>query len=186
MEHTEVREFLELAAVEPAGLDRLAAGDTSEAAAVASHLAGCLSCTGEFERLKRTSALLRSVIATEPAPELRERTLAFVKAVGRDRPLMPSAIFADAGAASEPTGQRPGLGGRLRLGRPALWVASLAAAVIVSVGGTSLVLGKARNDPLGRETGQLVQVVDWTAQVERAPDARQVALRSRDDPAAGE
>src|SRR5262245_64619409 len=41
MEHTEARELLELAAVEPDGFERLAAGDTAEAAALAGHLAGC-------------------------------------------------------------------------------------------------------------------------------------------------
>ena len=33
MEHREARELLELAAVEPTGLDRLAAGDTPDAGA---------------------------------------------------------------------------------------------------------------------------------------------------------
>ena len=41
IDHAEVRERLELAAVEPGELDRLAAGDTVDSAAIAGHLAGC-------------------------------------------------------------------------------------------------------------------------------------------------
>ena len=41
MDHDQVREQLELAAAEPGGLERLMAGDTAAARAVAAHLAGC-------------------------------------------------------------------------------------------------------------------------------------------------
>ncbi len=40
MDHEETREQLELAALEPGGLERLMAGDTPLAQAVAGHLAG--------------------------------------------------------------------------------------------------------------------------------------------------
>jgi hypothetical protein len=184
-EHGETLELLEVAAVEPAGLDRLAAGDTPEAIAVAGHLAGCPTCTAEFERLRRTAPLLRDVIATEPPPELRERTLAFVRAVGRDRSSIGGEPRTSTGAASArlPGSRSARLTPERR--RSVLWVAGLAAAVLLSVLGTSLVLNNSRNDRLGRDTGELVQVVDWTAEVERAPDARQVALGSKDQPAAG-
>ena len=46
MDHNEVRELLEDAAVEPGGLERLMAGDTPTAVLVAGHLAGCADCTG--------------------------------------------------------------------------------------------------------------------------------------------
>ena len=91
MNHTDVRELLELAAVESGGLDRIAAGDTREAAAVAGHLAGCPACLEELERLRRSSGIIREfvveeAIADEPAvvlpPELRERTLALIRQVG--------------------------------------------------------------------------------------------------------
>jgi len=85
IEHEEVREALELAAIEPGGLDRLIAGDTTEAALVAGHLAGCPACMAEFVRLRNTSIVIRDVLATEPPAELRERTLSFVRAVGRPR-----------------------------------------------------------------------------------------------------
>ena len=48
MDHDAVREQMELAAVEPDGLERLMAGDTPTAQAVAGHLAGCPACTEEL------------------------------------------------------------------------------------------------------------------------------------------
>ena len=56
MDHEGTREQLELAAVEPGGLERLMAGDTATAQAVAAHLAGCASCSDELVRLGRASA----------------------------------------------------------------------------------------------------------------------------------
>ncbi len=85
MDHEDVLERLELAAVEPDGLDRLMAGDTPTAAAVAGHLAGCPSCADELERLRRAVPLLRDVVRTTPSADLRERTLAFVRAEGVPR-----------------------------------------------------------------------------------------------------
>ena len=48
MEHAEALERIEIAAAEPDGLERLMAGDTPDAAAVAGHLAGCPSCASEL------------------------------------------------------------------------------------------------------------------------------------------
>ena len=53
MEHAEALERIEIAAAEPEGLDRLMAGDTPDAAAVAGHLAGCPSCADELVRIRR-------------------------------------------------------------------------------------------------------------------------------------
>ncbi|MEJ7749701.1 MAG: hypothetical protein WKF56_10385, partial [Candidatus Limnocylindrales bacterium] len=78
MDHDDVTEALELAAVEPGGLARLMAGDTPTAGAIAGHLAGCQPCSGELERLRRAAPLLRDVVRTSPPADLRERTLAFV------------------------------------------------------------------------------------------------------------
>ena len=85
MEHADALERIEIAAAEPDGLDRLMAGDTADAAAIAGHLAGCPACTAELARIRRTAAIARDVISTAPDPALRERTLAYVRAVGRDR-----------------------------------------------------------------------------------------------------
>ena len=85
MEHAEVLELIELAAIEPDGLERLAAGDTPEAALVAGHLAGCAACAAELASIARTSAVARDAILELPDPALRARTLAFVREVGVDR-----------------------------------------------------------------------------------------------------
>ena len=76
MEHADALERMEIAAAEPEGLDRLMAGDTAEAAAVAGHLAGCPACTAELAHIRRTAAIAREVISTAPDPALRARTLA--------------------------------------------------------------------------------------------------------------
>lgn len=101
MEHEDVRAALELAAVEPGGLDRLAAGDTNEASFLAGHLAGCPGCMDELTRLRRADMLLRPVLASTPTPELRARTLAYVRAVGRERNAVTGA---PAGASATATG----------------------------------------------------------------------------------
>src|SRR6476469_10385002 len=85
MDHDEVREQLQLAAVEPDGLDRLMAGDTPMAAVIAAHLAGGDACTTELERLRRGVPLIRDVVRTSPPADLRERTLAYVRAQGIQR-----------------------------------------------------------------------------------------------------
>ena len=85
MEHDEALERIEIAAAEPEGLERLMAGDTADAAAVAGHLAGCAACTAELARIRRTAAVAREVVRTQADPELRERTLAFVRAEGVPR-----------------------------------------------------------------------------------------------------
>lgn len=110
MNHADVRERMELATLEPHGLDRLMAGDTLEAAAVATHLAGCPACLEELGRLRRTAQLVRrglgadldvdlerlasdaadddSFDVPELPPALRERTLAYVREVGVRRPVV--------------------------------------------------------------------------------------------------
>ena len=99
MDHAEARELLEDAALEPAGLDRLEAGDSPEAAALAGHLVGCPECSDELERLRRSVRVLRMAFgavspdrsvgavagADAPPAELRERTLGYVRALGRVR-----------------------------------------------------------------------------------------------------
>lgn len=85
VDHADALEQIEIAAAEPGGLERLMAGDTTEAAFVAGHLAGCPECAAELLRIERAARLARAAIRDLPDPELRERTLAFVRAVGRDR-----------------------------------------------------------------------------------------------------
>lgn len=109
MNHAEVRERLEFAALEPDGLERLMAGDTMEAAAIATHLAGCPACLDELGRLERATALVRKALESDPVArldahavddavgtfeepvlpaDLRERTLDFVREHGVRRPVV--------------------------------------------------------------------------------------------------
>src|SRR4051794_38875072 len=104
MDHAEALERMEIAAAEPDGLERLMAGDTADAAAVAGHLAGCASCQAQLAAIRRTSVLARHVIEAQPDPELKERTLAFIREVGRDR----SGAAGAARPASEAGATKPG------------------------------------------------------------------------------
>jgi hypothetical protein len=85
MDHAEVLERIELAAAEPDGLARLVAGDTPASAAIAGHLAGCEACAAELSRTARVATLAREAIRELPEPNLRARTLAFVREVGVQR-----------------------------------------------------------------------------------------------------
>lgn len=146
MDHDEVREALELAAAEPAGIDRLMAGDTPTAASVAAHLVGCPACTEELGRLRRASALIADAVRAKAPPELRARTLAYVAEYGRvaaspapatvpsPAPLATGPIPS---VAPPPAGSPADAGRRMRrLG----WIAGMAAALVVAVVGTALVL----------------------------------------------
>jgi hypothetical protein len=175
MQHTDVREALELAAVEPSGIDRLMAGDTPEAAAVAGHLAGCLTCLEELTRLRRSETILREVIAIEPPSELRERTLAFVRELGVPRGDQKAGIAQSADGSIDLLA-RPAptdLGRRRRsLARPVAWLASIAVAIVLSVVATTMLLGGRADE----DAAALARVASWTVDIGREPDARQVIL----------
>jgi hypothetical protein len=165
MEHAETLEHIEIAAVEPGGLDRLMAGDTAISVAVAGHLAGCQACIDELSRIRRTSALARAAIRSQPDPALRDRTLAFVRTVGRDRgPRLPEAT------APVPVATR-------RRSRWS-WLAAAAAAVIgvglgFAAGTIALQDDLARQD---REVALLQETGEYAVAIAAQPDARQVAL----------
>lgn len=178
MEHDETREALELAAAEPGGLDRLMAGDTPKAAAIAGHLAGCEACAAELERLHRSVPLLRDVVRTTPPPDLRERTLAFVREHGLAR----GAAASDAPDSPTPGAPPPTLIVRTR--PTALpWVAAVAAAVVVSVAATSFLVGGRIDAQLAdqqRAIAGLQAVTAATLEITGAPDAERVALTAVD------
>lgn len=129
IDHADVRELLELAAVEPSGLERLSAGDTAEAAMVAGHLAGCASCAEEARRLATAGPILREVVGSIPPDALRARTLALVHDVGRSRgATVPAPVSrVPIGVAADPS-RRTRLR-RLHLG----WPVALAAAIVISL-----------------------------------------------------
>jgi len=191
MEHADALERIEIAAAEPLGLERLMAGDTPDAVAVAGHLAGCPSCVAELARVRRTAALAREVIASRPDPALRERTLDFVRAVGRDRTIgaadrVGATAGVPAGAAgfpAPPAGPLPARGRAVPrfpfggLPRPA-WAAAFAAAVIV-VGLVGFAAGGALRDQPSRQQAEIAvlsQATTTTLRIEAQPDARRVAL----------
>ena len=192
MDHAEARELLELGAVEPGGLDRLMAGDTPQAAALAGHLAGCPDCTAEMTRLREVAGIVRGVVRTTPPPDLRERTLALVREIGRDRgrpvaaaaaastATVPSAAAASASTISQLTDRR----GR----SPMAPLAVLAAAVVLAVVGTGIVVNAQKDAAIARLDAALKQqaeavtdlgtVTAWTLRVDGRPDARRIDLAS--------
>jgi len=167
--HDEVREQLDLAAVQPGGLDRLAAGDTPEAAALAGHLAGCPSCSAEADRLRIAAGLIREAVLESPSPELRDRTLQLVRAVGRPRGQPDSA----------PVGLASLTVVRRRSFRTFALTLGIAAAIVLSIAGTAAVVGN-RSDPAlatSQETSaELARVAAWTLRVGAEPDVKRVAL----------
>jgi len=199
MDHNEVRELLEDAAVEPGGLERLMAGDTPTAATVAGHLAGCADCTDELERLRRTVAFVRPAVRAVPPPELLDRTLAYVAALGRPRvhatagSPMGEAAGAAAGMSAQPVaiprpatippGSRSDTGSRGVVRRlPALRsLAALAAVLIVAVASTGLVVSAGR-DSVARDQAAEIEalgdVARWTFRIDAQPDVRRVTLAS--------
>jgi hypothetical protein len=184
MDHAEAREVLEVAAVEPGGLARLMAGDTPEAAALAGHLAGCDECTQEMARLRRVAGIVRGVVRTTPPPELREQTLAYVRAVGRQRSGATgtlAAASAGAGAVASPalgqvTTTAPASVREPATQRARRWrgLAAVAAVVALAAAGTGFayIQGQQQADA----ARDLATVTTWTVRVSAEPDARRVAL----------
>lgn len=167
MDHAEARELLELAAVEPGGLDRLMAGDTPEAAALAGHLAGCPDCTAVMTRLRRDAAVIAGVVRTTPPVALRERTLGYVRQVGRDRSAERVGTAPIAAATSD---RRRG---SLPFASRAAAIAALAAVVIAAVAATSSILTVRDQQQV---IAALSRVTTWSLRVEAEPDARRVEL----------
>lgn len=185
--HDEARELLEIAAVQPGGLDRLAAGDTAESAKLAGHLAGCPSCSAEAERLRTSAGLIREAILETPPPELRERTLALVRAVGRPRGVAELASASLAGSAAAPrltpvgdrttpAGARPA---RRRSLRTMALPLGLVAAIVLSVAGTAAIVANRPDSALeaSRETStELARLTNWMLRLGSEPDVERVAL----------
>lgn len=177
MTHDEALEALELAAVEPGGLDRLMAGDTAVAAAVAGHVAGCPTCAAELERLTAQVPLLRDVIRTTPPADLRARTLALVRERGVTRGTSPlAAVPVAVEPAPRPTPPRRGR-------RVLPWVATVAAAVVVSVVASTAFVSARLDDQLAARDAQIAQlsaVTGATLSITSEPDVQRVALSADD------
>ena len=184
MDHDEVLEQLELAAVEPDGLARLVAGDTAIAAAVAGHLAGCDACAGEFQRLGRAAPLLREVVRTTPPSDLRERTLAYVREHGEPRGVAASAAAA-AAAPAVAVAAAPAAPASVADAAPRRranllpWVATLAAAIALAVATTSFLAYQQQSQRLADQehaVADLVAVTNATLEIGAQPDVERVSL----------
>ncbi|HEX5829294.1 MAG TPA: hypothetical protein VFY23_17330 [Candidatus Limnocylindrales bacterium] len=200
MDHDEALERMEIAAAEPDGLDRLMAGDTADAAAVAGHLAGCPACAAELAAVRRTSAIAREVIRSAPDPALRERTLAFVRAGGvargtavggagttadgspADRPPVASPADAASPATTVVAVRADGIRRREPLNALRLAVAGLAAALVLAIGAGVVAVRtteQAAQAELDRQAGEIAVLEETsraTLRVTAQPDARRVAL----------
>lgn len=179
MDHDDVLEQLELAAVEPGGLDRLTAGDTAMAAAVVGHLAGCATCSEELRRLSGAEPLLRDLVRTTPPADLRERTLAYVRANGRPRGEETAPV--DAAPTPLPVAQPPAGGadrGRGRFDRALPWFASAAAVVALVVAGATYVTGRAELERQSATIRGLEVLNQATIEITADPDAARVELVS--------
>ena len=182
MDHDAVLEALELATAEPDGLERLMAGDTPAAQAVAGHLAGCAACTLELDRLRRLGAVVRDTVVTTPSPDLRDRTLAYVRQYGVPRG---PALAGPTATTAVPTMVAVTQGGLERApgrGRPVLgWIAAVAAAVVLSVTATTLIIGTRVDDRLAAQDAaieDLAAVTTATLHVTAEPDVARVGLAS--------
>ena len=178
MEHQEVRDLLVDAAIEPDGLERLMAGDTPTAALVASHLAGCPDCADELDRLHRSVGLIRPSVRAVPPPELRERTLGFVAAVGRPRrTAAPASPTATLGALPliAPSGDR-----RRRAPIFAMF-AALAFALVLAAGGTAVLVNRGHDALVTGQAAEIEALGDvarWTVRIDSQPDVQRIRLAS--------
>jgi hypothetical protein len=197
MDHDETREQLELAAVEPGGLDRLMAGDTATAQAVAAHVAGCPACADELARLQRAAPLIGATVREMPSPDLKARTLAAIRAEGVIRPLVVATAGATAGAAaiapaaaspvSSPLATPTPIDRRRRVVPVIGWVATIAAAVLLSIAGTALIVGNRADTQIAahEQTIDALEEVSTTAlAVNAQADEQHVALTGVSDPTA--
>jgi hypothetical protein len=143
---------------------------------------GGASCTLAPARVRRASRVIRDVVATTPPDELRERTLAYVRARGVPRGAaaaaavgaVPSVPGAPAPVAAPVPSAAPTSIGmardrrRLALG----WIAAVAAAVVLSVVATSFIVGGRIDDRLAAQDQEIEHLADvTTATVNLAAEA---------------
>ena len=174
MDHDETREELDLAALQPGEMERLMAGDTRAAQAVAAHLADCPACSDELLRLERASRVIRSAVRELAPVDLRERTLAAVRAEGVPR----------GRSAAAPVVPAPAVRAAPRHSVPR-WVAAIAAAVVLSVVATSIIVGSRVDERVAAQSESIAalrEVTLATLQISAEPDAEHVRLVSPTDP----
>ena len=183
MDHADALEHIEMAAVEPDGLERLMAGDTPDAAAVAGHLAGCPSCTRDLARIRDTAALARAAVQSLPDPALRDRTLAFVRAVGRDRSAEPPSQSAGPAPSVESSRTNPPFrvmsGGQRRLATFSRLAAAVLIAGVLGFAAAGVVRAPV-TDTRDGEIAVLSAFAQTTLRIEQRADATRVVLAAVD------
>ncbi len=182
IDHSDIRERLELAAVEPGGLDRLSAGDTPEAAAIAGHLAGCPSCAEEARRLAAVAPAIRAAASEIPPDALRERTLTLVREVGRPRaPRLAEGVPTSEAASGTDAARLTGIAGA---GSPAIrrrqwtfgWPTAVAAALVLALVTGGGLFAVRESQRLETQAEALAELASATIAVSGQPDAIRVAL----------
>ncbi len=228
MDHADVREWLESAALERGGLELVRAGgrrggsavdpDPVVTAAILAHLESCGACRIERDAWLRTvDAVGRSTRMTPdfdlegPGPELRERTLALVRATGvprgaatRATEAAPAAIdtpaaivpapapagddeaVAPEAPTAEPLPEPVRLAARRRGSRVIAW-ALAAAAVLVLVAGSGIagLTALSERDHANADAAELARLTAAVDTILRDPSRQVVALRHPDGTEAG-
>ena len=189
MDHDDALEALQLAAVEPGGLDRLMAGDTPQAAAAgraprrlrsraptelrAAAPGGARCCaTSSGRRRRPTCASGRSRSCASRASRARDSSAAD----GAGPPTGGQARSRCRCARAVPRPRRGALAGSVLP-----WVAAIAAAVVLSVVASTLIIGARVDEQLAaqeRAIAGLEAVTSATLAITADPDAERVALAS--------
>jgi hypothetical protein len=179
MDHAEVRAWLEEAALEPGALEQPADPQ------VVGHLERCRACAAERDALRATAVALD--LAIGPPIAARERVLANVRELGRERSAAPAAnVVAPAAgtAATREPAARTTLAGWLGRLTPRMAVAMIGLAlVLLAVGALGGALGGALLR--GDEPRRLDMAVAEMTRLAAQPGASQLALRDPEGNPAG-
>ena len=195
MDHDAVREQMELAAVEPDGLERLMAGDTPTAQAVAGHLAGCPGMHGGARRAcsaRPSSFVTRSGRCRRPTSRpgrwprsVPKGSCGRCQSPPRARPWPVRPSLPRPSPTPSPLPAPVSLDRRRRLMPVLGWVATIAAAVVLSVVAASYLVGSRVDDQLAAQSVAikgLQEITTATLTVTAQPDAEHVALAGVSDP----
>jgi hypothetical protein len=174
MRHAEAIDLLELAALEPGGLDRITSGTDPASADVAAHLAGCDACRAELVALRRSVAAIGETVRSTPAADLRGRTLDYVARVGRPRAPDAQPTDSKVGGESGWLAWLPRFSG----------AAAVAAVVMLLIVGSAV---SSRMDAADAAIAEqraaiagLTVVTDWSLRIASDPEASRIRLEAPD------
>ena len=180
MDHAEARDQLEVAALEPGGIDRLLGVEHSDGLAVREHLAACPECRRDLESLRASISTIRRVVQLAPDPRLRARTLEQVSRLGRPRSADVQPSPAAGVAPALPPSRWPSLVGA------ATFVAGVAASAMIA----GLIVWRAADARLTAADAAVAEqrttiaglgiISDWTLRLSGDPAATHVRLAAAD------